>query len=199
MDHLKPQKTKSPGLVQKRPSLEPDQNIGMQEAIKPYRDDIESIIPESAIQASSKPLRNQDRYNRDNVRVLLTAIALGLKQGAAGSLIHVQPETISRWKAQHPDFQESLDKAASINKMMLMNFVYAGMTKQPRLALDLLERIHPEDYAPTKRVEQSGSIAHTHGPSQLLQKLHETRQIVDATDQQSVAIEAQPIDNEEAE
>jgi len=199
MDHLKPQKPQAPGFVQKRPSLEPDQNVGMHEAIEPYRADIENIIPESAIQASSKALRGQDRYSRDNIRVFLTAIALGMKQNAAGSLIHVKPETISRWKAAHPDFDEAMEKAKSINKLMLMNFVYAGMSKQPRLALDLLERVHPEDYAPTKRVEQSGSIAHTHGPSQLLQKLHETRQMVDATDQQSVAIEAQPVDSEDAE
>lgn len=197
MKHLKPTKTKTPSLAPNKPNLEPDKSVGMAEAIRPYQSEINQIIPESAIEASKKPLRDQDRYNRDNIRVLLSSIVLGLKQGAAGSLIHVTPETISRWKSKYPDFEESLEKARSINKLMLFNYVYQGMSKQPRLALDLMERIHPEDYAPTKRVEQSGSIAHTHGPNQLLEKLHQTRQMVDSADDQSVVVDVEPVDNKD--
>lgn len=176
-------------------SVNPDQVTGMEEALAPYQNEIEEICPPSAIAVTNgnRKLRQQDKYTRDNVLVFLRAIALGFKQKAAAPLIHCSAEEISRWKQRHPDFAESVEKARSINKMMLLNYVYQGMSKHPRLALDLLERVHPDDYAPQKNLVQSGSITHAHGHA-IFDKLHQARRAVDS---QSPVLDAQVVDNQQ--
>jgi len=78
--------------------------------------------------------------------------------------------------------------------------IYQGMEKSPRLALDLLERVHPKEYAQTKRVDGQMNHTHAHGPSALLQTLHAERLKVDqarTSDDQSVVLDAQVIDGEQ--
>jgi len=197
MKHLKPTKTKRPALVVKTPSLDPVQPENIQEIFEPYKDNIEEMIPQSAKDASKKILRDQDRYNRDNVRVIIRHLIKGMSQIGVADMIGVSAETFSRWKTKYPDFDAAVRQARALNREILINTVWTGMPKTPRMAMEMLGVLFPDEYAPTKRVEQSGSIAHTHGPNQLLEKLHQTRQMVDSADDQSVVVDVEPVDNKD--
>ena len=166
-------------------ALDPDQHLNLAEALEPIKDDLLAICPQSAKDEDKKPLhkrREHDLYNRHNVMAVLRVIAAGMPQSTAAAVIGCAPETLSRWKAVHPDFALAVDRANALNQMLLVGRVLKGMEKNPRLALDLLDRRHPKYFAPTKRVEQTGSVEHRVGPSQMLSQLHETRQKLDALD-----------------
>ena len=156
--------------------IDPDKNLGMGEALSPHQGAIKDMCPESATRKTKKGgLRHQDRYTRDNILVFLRAIALGMKQSSAATLIGTSAESICRWKQTYPDFAESVEKATSLNQLLLLGFVYSGIPKNPRLALELLERIHPKEFGRVKRVEIGGSTAPTCGPIEKLGTFQSTK------------------------
>ncbi|MDA7658033.1 hypothetical protein N8737_04980 [Verrucomicrobia bacterium] len=155
--------------------IDSDKNLGLSEALSPHQGAIKDMCPESATRKTKKGgLRQQDRYTRDNILVFLRAIALGMKQGAAATLIGTSAETICRWKQTYPDFGESVEKATSLNQLLLLDFVYSGIPKNPRLALELLERIHPKEFGRVKRVVFGVSTARTCGPIEKLATFQNT-------------------------
>lgn len=178
----------------------PGQSSGLAQALAPHQEAISAICPQSAIDASMEGVRSNQTYNRESVMPILRMIAIGMTQEDAAALVHITPSTLSKWKSKHADFEEACERAKSINKNLLLNVIYKGMEKSPRLALDLLERVHPKEYAQTKRVDGQMSHTHAHGPSSLLQALHEERMKLDqarTTDDQSVVLDAQVVDGEQ--
>ena len=177
----------------------PGQRSGLAQALAPHQEAISAICPQSAIDASMSGVRSNQTYNRESVMPILRMIAIGMTQEDAAALVHITPSTLSTWKSKHADFEEACERAKSINKNLLLNVIYQGMEKSPRLALDLLERVHPKEYAQTKRVDGQMSHTHAHGPSALLQTLHAERMKLDqarTADDQSVVLDAQVIDGE---
>ena len=176
------------------------QSCGLAKALAPHQDAISAICPQSAIDASMEGVRSNQTYNRESVMPILRMIAIGMTQEDAAALVHITPSTLSKWKSKHADFELACERAKSINKNLLLNVIYQGMEKSPRLALDLLERVHPKEYAQTKRVDGQMNHTHAHGPSALLQTLHAERLKVDqarTSDDQSVVLDAQVIDGEQ--
>ena len=177
--------------------LDPDQHVGLKEALEPVNPLIEDMLPPSVIAHDKLPTHKKkanELYTKANVAVVLRAISIGMPQFSAAAMIGVKSETISRWKARHPDFGEAIDKANALNQQILLDRVYQGMGKHPRLALDLLDRRHPEHFAQTKRVENTGTVHHEHSANAVLQRLQETRKKLDqqknVSSPQTIEIEA---------
>ena len=180
--------------------LEKPSAQGTIEALRPYMTMIEGMCPQSAIDATKRGVTANDKYTRDNVLMILRLIAGGYSQQDASNLVGVTPSTLSKWKQKHQDFEEACEQVKSVNISMYLNVIHKGMERDPKLALAMLERVHPKQYAQTKRVEGTMSHAHEHGPSKLLLQLHEERKALDSkqtTDVLSDAKVVEPIDAEE--
>ena len=181
----------------KEPSDEKSMDL---EAFKERMSDIETMCPESAIAVSKRGVTANDKYTRDNVIMILKLIAQGYTQEDAALMVGVTARTLSGWKQKHEDFNEACERAKTVNISVYLNVIHKGMEKDPKLALAMLERIHPKKYAQTKRVEGTMSHAHEHGPSKLLLQLHEERKALDSKQTTDVASDAkviEPIDAEE--
>jgi len=141
------------------------------------------IIPPSAL-IKKIPYREavypHERYGKETVTFLLRQIAIGHSQQQAAYMAGISPETVSAWKVKHEDFGFAVERSRALYREVMLAEVHKGIPRFPRLALDLLERHSPKDYAPTKRVEQTGSISHTHGPTEMLRNLQQQREKVDA-------------------
>lgn len=170
------------------------------DAFKEKMSDIETMCPESAIAVSKRGVTANDRYTRDNVIMILKLIAQGYTQEDAALMVGVTARTLSGWKQKHKDFEEACERAKTVNISVYLNVIHKGMEKDPKLALAMLERIHPKKYAQTKRVEGTMAHAHEHGPSKLLMQLHAERQALDsqqATDTISDAPVIEAVDAEQ--
>lgn len=179
MGRKKPNVLAKPSSV----SIDPDNQVSIKEALETVQGDITAMCPASAmvVKHPDKDIKwPQERYNKENVLVVLRCLAMGMTQEAAASFIGVTPDTVGRWKSVHKDFGMAVDKAKNLNTLVLLGYIYKGLDKHPKLALDLLERVNPKEYAQTKRVEQSGSIQHQHGPTAMLRNLQQQREKVDA-------------------
>jgi hypothetical protein len=173
--------------------IEPENFIGLNAALKPMQAVILAICPQSAVSFDRLARANHPpealKYNRENVLVVLRMVALGLPQSGAAAAIGVDPNRISEWKAKYPDFQLALDRATVINQESLLSAVYAGIDKNPKLALELLDRRHPKDFGQTKRVEANGVISHAHSAVGVLAQLQGERKKLDSatlTESQSI-------------
>lgn len=159
-----------------------------------------SICPPSASVKSREGMRSHERYNKETVMVILRLLATQHTQEAAAAHVGINPATLSSWKKEHKDFEEACEAAKNVGMSMLLNEVWKGIERQPRLALDLLERRFPKDFGQVKRVDGQMNHTHAHGPSALLQTLHAERMKVDqarTTDDQSVVLDAQVVDGEQ--
>ena len=131
--------------------------------------------------------------------MILKLIARGYTQEDAALMVGVTAGTLSKWKTKHKDFEEACERAKTVNISVYLNVIHKGMEKDPKLALAMLERIHPKKYAQTKRVEGTMAHAHEHGPSKLLMQLHAERQALDSQQTTDSISDAPVIDAVDAE
>ena len=174
-----------------------DQSI---KVLSAHESTIQACCPKSAIERSKNGIPGNSKYNKETVMAIMRLLTQGHTQESAGAIVGITGPTLSKWRAKFKDFDEACDTAKSLCQGLLINKVWEAIDKHPRLALDMLERRFPKDFAQTKRVDGQMTHAHTHGPNQLLETLHRERLKLDtskAADTSSVVSDAQVIDAEQ--
>lgn len=151
----------TPGLKSFLDAIEPDLLDAMPS------DTLEEKLRRGEVQKA----RCNQKYTKHNLLIALKIIALGGSQRSAASLVGISEQEFSDWKKDHPEFSEAVDRAKSLRETSLVHMLWGGMEKNPRLALDALERLHPDTWAPVKRHEHSGNVDVSHKAVKYLDQL----------------------------
>jgi len=152
----------------------------------PSRVDVKDLIPASCMEDRGKDTIGRkkggpNRYNRDTVEAILRNVAIGLPEGRAAQLAGISAGTLTEWKKKWGDMSESLARASAIAQDELYGVVRQGMAKNPRLALEVLERRFPSEWAAHSKHQVAGVMMQTQISPEMLTGMHGARAERDAT------------------
>lgn len=114
-------------------------------------------MPKSVTTNISRRLA-QDKYQPQIVRGILQNIAIGLPETRAANLEGVSSHTWIEWKNKHPDLVQCVEHAGAVCQQELQRLAVQGIAKQPRIAIDLLERRFPAEWAAANKVAHTGHV-----------------------------------------
>jgi len=152
----------------------------------PSRVDVKDLIPDSCREKKGKDTLGRTRggpnkYNPDTVEAILRNVAIGMPEGRAAQLAGISAGTLTEWKKKWGDMAEALARAAAVAQDELYGVVRQGMAKNPRLALEVLERRFPNEWAAHSKHQVAGVIAQTQISPDMLAGLHGARSERDAS------------------
>lgn len=184
--------TMSEGEKKKRvkPKKKPGNSLTAAKAIiampDPSSIDVKDLIPASVKQEAERIKGDRraqaiSKYTSQNVEAILRNVAIGLPEGRAAQLAGVSRETLSKWKGKWGDMVQSLAHAEAIAQNELYGVVRKGMAKNPRLALEVLERRFPNDWASHSNHKVAGVMMQTQISPDMLAGLHGARAERDAS------------------
>ena len=104
-----------------------------------------------------------------------------MPEGRAAQLAGISAGTLTEWKKKWGDMAEALARAAAVAQDELYGVVRQGMAKTPRLALEVLERRFPNEWAAHSKHQVAGVIAQTQLSPDMLAGLHGARSERDAS------------------
>ena len=162
--------------------------------------DVKDLIPASVKEEAERIKGDRraqaiSKYTTHNVEAILRNVAIGLPEGRAAQLAGISRETLSKWKSKWGDMRHSLARAEAIAQDELYGVVRKGMQKNPRLALEVLERRFPGEWAAHSKHQVAGVVMQTQISPDMLAGLHGARQDRDASgDKESPDAEQQTID-----
>ena len=146
-----------------------------------------SLVPASAHETFAALRRGDTGVNCSTqylpiiVEAILRNVIRGHKRGEAAELAGVRAATLYNWMQEHPDLGEALAHAEAAFVHEMLDVIRSGFPRNPRLALELLERRLPKEWAPLSRTEHSGAVMHgLFTDPDLLQKLAMARAKRDA-------------------
>lgn len=152
----------------------------------PSRVDVKDLIPDSCREKKGKDTLGRTRggpnkYNPDTVEAILRNVAIGMPEGRAAQLAGISAGTLTEWKKKWGDMAEALARAGAVAQDELYGVVRQGMAKNPRLALEVLERRFPNEWAAHSKHQVAGVIAQTQISPDMLAGLHGARSERDAS------------------
>jgi hypothetical protein len=171
--------------------------------------EIDSLIPASC-REKERQLRDRPqgthavKYRPIIVKAILANIARGMPQGAAAATAGVNAATLIAWKNRYGDFAEAVTRAEALCQADLVTVVRGGFAKNPRLALEMLERRFPRDWAAASKMDHSGAVVTGAISVDLIAKLQTARAQRDGllpapTDDESVGFLQIPEETEGSE
>ena len=89
--------------------------------------------------------------------------------------------TLTEWKKKWGDMSEALARAAAVAQDELYGVVRQGMAKNPRLALEVLERRFPSEWAAHSKHQVAGVMMQTQISPEMLTGMHGARTERDAS------------------
>ena len=151
----------------------------------PSRVDVKDLIPASA-RENEKAVKGTDasgpnKYTVRTVEAILRNVAIGLPESRAAQLAGIHRSTLSEWKRKWGDLSDALARAQAVAQDELYGVVRAGMAKNPRLALEVLERRFPSEWAAHSKHQVAGVMMQTQISPEMLTGLHGARQERDAS------------------
>ena len=165
----------------------------------PSRVDVKDLIPASA-RENEKAVKGTDasgpnKYTVRTVEAILRNVAIGLPESRAAQLAGIHRSTLSEWKRKWGDLSDALARAQAVAQDELYGVVRAGMAKNPRLALEVLERRFPSEWAAHSKHQVAGVMMQTQISPEMLTGLHGARQERDASgDKESPASDENTVD-----
>lgn len=165
----------------------------------PSRIDVKDLIPASA-RENEKAVKGTDasgpnKYTVNTVEAILRNVAIGLPESRAAQLAGIHRSTLGEWKKKWGDLSDSLVRAQAVAQDELYGVVRAGMAKNPRLALEVLERRFPSEWAAHSKHQVAGVVLQTQISPEMLDGMHGARLERDASgDKESPASEEETID-----
>lgn len=167
----------------------------------PTRVDVKDLIPETCKAKKGKDSLGRvkggpHKYNQQTVEAILRNVAIGMPESRAAQLAGISAGTLSEWKKKWADMREALARAAAVAQDELYGVVRQGMQKNPRLALEVLERRFPSEWAAHSKHQVAGVMMQTQVSPDMLAGLHAARVQRDdaSTDTESVDEGTEPID-----
>jgi len=151
----------------------------------PSRIDVKDLIPASA-RENEKAVKGTDasgpnKYTVRCVEAILRNVAIGLPESRAAQLAGIHRSTLGEWKKKWGDLADSLVRAQAVAQDELYGVVRAGMAKNPRLALEVLERRFPGEWAAHSKHQVAGVVMQTQISPEMLAGMHGARQDRDAS------------------
>ena len=148
--------------------------------------DVKDLIPASVKEYAEsikgdRRLEKINKYTAHNVEAILRNVGIGMPESRAAQLAGISRETLSKWKSKWDDMRHALARAEAIAQDELYGVVRKGMAKNPRLALEVLERRFPNDWAAHSKHAVTGVIAQTQISPDMLAGLHGARSERDAS------------------
>ena len=162
--------------------------------------DVKDLIPASVKEEAERIKGDRraeaiSKYTSQNVEAILRNVAIGLPEGRAAQLAGISRETLSKWKGKWGDMKHALAHAEAIAQDELYGVVRKGFAKNPRLALEVLERRFPNDWASHSNHKVAGVMMQTQISPEMLAGLHGARMDRDgSTDEVSPDSPQQTID-----
>ena len=167
----------------------------------PSRVDVTDLIPASVNEEAErikddKRAQAISKYTKVTVEAILRNVAIGLPESRAAQLAGISRETLTKWKGKWADMRSALAHAEAIAQDELYGVVRQGMQKNPRLALEVLERRFPSEWAAHSKHQVAGVMMQTQVSPDMLAGLHAARAQRDdaSTDMESVDEGEKPID-----
>ncbi len=167
-----------------KPKKKPGNSLTAAKAIiampDPSSIDVKDLIPAS-VKEEAKRIKGDRRaqaiskYTSQNVEAILRNVAIGLPEGRAAQLAGVSRETLSKWKGKWGDMRHALAHAEAIAQDELYGVVRKGFQKNPRLALEVLERRFPKDWASHSNHKVAGVMMQTQISPEMLAGLYGAR------------------------
>ena len=148
--------------------------------------DVKDLIPASVKEEAERIKGDRraqaiSKYTSQNVEAILRNVAIGLPEGRAAQLAGVSRETLSKWKGKWGDMVQSLAHAEAIAQNELYGVLRKGMAKNPRLALEVLERRFPSEWASHSNHKVAGVMVQTQISPEMLTGMHGARTERDAS------------------
>ena len=169
--------------------------------LDPGRLDIDDLVPQSAIDNGKLKKKGGKgsgpaKYMPHTVRAIFRNVAIGLPEGRAAELAGISARTLCYWKKEYEDLTQALARVNAIAQDELLGKVRAGMERNPRLALDVLERRFPKDWAPQSKHAHAGMILQSAIPPEMMTALYSGRAGRDGepNDSESVGSNENPIE-----
>jgi hypothetical protein len=79
-------------------------------------------------------------------RALADIVEKGVSPSRAGKVLKISPDTVSRWRADYPEFAEMLDQAESRFIQRMISAIADAAPKDWRAAVELLARRFPAEF-----------------------------------------------------
>ena len=148
--------------------------------------DVKDLIPAS-VKEEAERIKDDKRaqaiskYTTHNVEAILRNVAIGLPESRAAQLAGISREPLSKWKGKWGDMRNALAHAEAIAQDELYGVVRKGFAKNPRLALEVMERRWPQDWASHSKHQVAGVMMQTQISPEMLTGMHGARQERDAS------------------
>jgi len=148
--------------------------------------DVKDLIPASVKEYAKlikgdRRLEKINKYTTHNVEAILRNVAIGLPESRAAQLAGISRETLSKWKGKWDDMRNALVRAEAIAQDELYGVVRKGFSKNPRLALEVLERRFPSEWAAHSKHQVAGVMMQTQISPEMLTGMHGARAERDAS------------------
>ena len=150
----------------------------------PSKVDVEDLIPQSCRDEVKRTKGKKGgvlKYRPDIIRPILQNVQIGMTEEKSAQLVGINPRTLSAWKSKWGDLSEALACVHARCEQKLVGTVYAGMEKHPRLALEMLERKDPKNWASHSKHQVAGVMMQAQVSPEMLAGLHGARADRDAS------------------
>tara|TARA_R100000808_G_C2079531_1_gene103933 strand:+ start:123 stop:638 length:516 start_codon:yes stop_codon:yes gene_type:complete len=162
---------------------------------------VRDLIPESCRKKRGKDTIGRKKggitkFTPQTMEAILRNVAIGLPEGRAAQLAGIRAGTLTDWKKDHQDVAEALARAGAVAQDELYGVVRKGMDKNPRLALEVLERRFPKEWAAHSKHAHAGIMMQTTIPPEMMTALYSGRAGRDGgpTDSESIGSNEKPIE-----
>tara|TARA_R110002020_G_scaffold38760_1_gene116056 strand:+ start:78 stop:686 length:609 start_codon:yes stop_codon:yes gene_type:complete len=151
----------------------------------PSRINVKDILPLSVLErekaVKGTNAEGPNKYTKRCVEAILRNVAIGMPITRAAQLAGIHRSTLTEWKKKWGDLCDSLAHAEAIAQDELYGVVRQGMAKNPRLALEVLERRFPSEWAAHSKHQVAGVMMQTQISPEMLTGMHGARQERDAS------------------
>lgn len=154
------------------------------------------LIPREVYDYHSKMIRNTNGNpnNKSFSPKILQSILLNIMRGhpaeTAAKNTAVLPKTYYEWCNNIPGFRDSVHRAEAIREGNLSEIAMAGAAEDPRIAISILERLHPSTWAPKRSMEGTINHRHTGLGAEFAHKISGNRGAIDIIDAEVVESES---------
>lgn len=154
--------------------------------------DVSDLIPQS-VADQAKAVKGgrgsgPNKYTKPTVTAILRNVAIGMPEGRAAELAGIRAGTLSDWKKRWGDLSDALARAAAVAQDELYGVVRKGMNKNPRLALEVLERRFPQEWAAHSKHQVQGVMVQTQVSADMLANLYGARRERDGEEGKSIDV-----------
>lgn len=159
-----------------------------------------ALVPSSMTEACKKAIDDIKRgahgnpHNRITLRTIeaiLTSVAKGEPGETAAENAGITAKTLYEWKRRYEGFSDALARAAALCNRELIRSVFNSRHERPELALKMLERKDPANWAEKRDLRVSGSVEHPVINVANMQQIAAMRRQMDIQEAEVISMESE--------